>query len=58
MVDKRDTYSSGADKEDFDMPSGYEGLHGMVECPNCGAFSQYKPNINQNRCNNCSTLLE
>ena len=53
MVDRRDAYSAGASKEDFDMPAGYEGLHGMIRCERCDAFAQYKPNLDQVRCPAC-----
>lgn len=46
----------GAD-EQFDMPPGYEGLHGMVECPNCGAHAQYKPGMDQTSCEECGSDL-
>ena len=55
MVDRRDTYS--ASRDDFDMPDGYEGLHGMKRCENCGAMAQYKPNMGQTKCPNCDSDL-
>jgi hypothetical protein len=53
-----DPNQSRAADEDFDMPSGYEGLHGMLECWKCGEMAQYKPNMGQTNCPNCGAELE